>query len=381
MSAAARIRGTAPAATATDAAHRRALTQVLLGVTPLALTLWLAAATLRPHWAAEDFTLAYYPAAHRLLAGLSPYAATHAQVLDGAAFVYPALAAVALAPFALLTIGVSYHLWVMTCLAMVPGTLWLAGVRDWRVYGAVFLWYPIVAGWQGENVSVPMMYMLALAWRHRDRPLIVGLVCAAAISIKPFVWPLLLWLLATRRWRAAAWSLVAAITLNVIAWAIVGPGAVLSYLKLAAEDSAAQWRGGYGVMAVAHHLGLSRGPAELLLALVAVALTGALLRSGLGCRDDRASFVVAIGVMLVASPLVWIHYLVLLALALALLRPRLAAVWLVPIVLWLLPPATRVEAWQEALAWMVVAGCLVAALRAPGQPAERRPQVRLMAGG
>jgi alpha-1,2-mannosyltransferase len=341
----------------------RASTQMLLGVLPCALTFWLVIASVRFHWVAFDFYRAYYPAAHRLLEGGNPYAVTHQQVLAGTAFVYPALSAITFAPFALVGRGLSQHLYMLFCLALVPGTLWVARVRDWRIYGAVMLWYPIIIGWQGENISVPLMFLLALAWRHRDRAIVAGLITAAAISLKPFMWPIGLWLLATRRWRAAAWAFAWGALLNVLAWQIVGFNEIHTYLHLASEDTNALWRGGYSMLALAGHLGLGRGIGEALLLAVSVVVALALVYAGIFRRNDRQAIVLAVGLMLVASPLLWVHYFVLLLVPLALARPRFSAAWLVPVAMWLLPPSPAVAGWQLALALVLAGGCLTVALR------------------
>jgi hypothetical protein len=355
----------------------QALEHVLLGVLPLALTVGLAVAAVSSHWVAEDFSLAYYPAAHNLLDGGNVYAATNAQVLSGEAFVYPALSALLLAPFALFSVGLADHLYTLLCLALVPGTLWTLGVRDWRVYGVVMLFFPIVIGWQGENISIPLMFLVALAWRYRDRPLVAGLIIAAAISIKPFVWPLGLWLLATRRRRAAAWALASGIALNLLAWSIVGFNEISTYRHLASKDLSVFWKAGYGITAVAHQLGWGRGVGDGLL-LVAVALiAAAMLHKGLVKGRSREAFVLAVALMLVASPLVWIHYFVLLVVPLAITRPRFSTPWLVPLAMWLLPPATTVAGWQLVLAWALVAACVLGAFRdgpVGRWPAGHRPQ-------
>ncbi len=335
---------------------------LLLGLLPCMLTLWLAIAAISHHWVAQDFSLAYYPAAHRLLHGGNPYLATSSQIINGAAFVYPALSAVLLAPLALLSSGLADHVYTLLCLALIPLSLRLLGVRDWRVYGVVMLWYPIVIGWQGENVSVPLMFLTVVAWRNRERPLFAGLVVAAAISLKPLVWPLGLWLLATRRWRAAAWALGGGLALNLFAWGLVGFNEISTYVDLSSKDLHALWRGGYSVLALAHQLGLGRGAADVLLVLAVVVLAAVVLHQGLKLGDDRRALIMAVTLMLVASPLVWIHYFVLLVVPLAIARPRFSRLWMIPVAMWLLPPGTAVAGWQFGLAWVLVASCLLGAL-------------------
>ena len=174
-----------------------ALQHVVFGLVPILTTVALLVFEFKVQDVAVDFRSAYYPAAVRLLHGASPYAVTHREIFGGYAFVYPALAAVAFGPFALINRLAGQLLYTAICIACVPATLRVLDVRDWRVYGITLLWAPVYTGWLSANLTLPLMLLTALAWRYRDRPWIAGLVTVAAISLKPFVWPLALWLLAT----------------------------------------------------------------------------------------------------------------------------------------------------------------------------------------
>ena len=333
--------------------------QVLFGVVPIVVTMALLAFELKVQPIAVDFRSAYFPAAVRLLRGGSPYAVTHHEILEGYAFVYPALAAVAFGPFALISRIAGQLLYTAICIACVPATLRVLNVRDWRVYGITLLWFPVYTGWLSANLTLPLMLLTALAWRYRDRPWIAGLVTAAAISLKPFIWPLGLWLLATRRWRAAGYALVWGLALNLIAWGLVGVNEIHTYLRVSSKVTDALWRSGYSMLAVAHHLGFGRGAADVLLLVVAAAVSLAVVYVGFFRRQEREAIVLAILLMLVASPLVWSHYFALLLVPLALTRPRLAAVWAAPILIWVCPPKSGVAGWQEALVWIVACACLL----------------------
>jgi alpha-1,2-mannosyltransferase len=368
--------GSRRSATTRGTEFERALTQVLFGLIPAVVTGFVLLGALRSHGVAYDFHWSYYPAARRLLDGGDIYASTSLGLANGVAFTYPALAAVLLAPFALMGHSLADHVYLVACLLMVPGTLWLAGMRDWRVYGIALLWLPVIVGWQGGNVSVPLALLSALAWRWRGRPLRAGVVVAIAISVKPFIWPLALWLLATRRWRAAGWALASGLTINLLAWAIVGFNRIDTYLRLSGKLVSSQWRTGYGMLAVAHHLGAGRSAGELILLVVSGGVAVALVHSGLAKRSDRRSMVLVVALALVASPLVWSHYFVLLLLPLAIYRPRLSPLWAMPLAMYVCPTTTP-SGWQLALAWLVAGVCLTAALRpAPvgRRSADRRPQ-------
>jgi hypothetical protein len=340
----------------------RAAEHGIFGVVPVVATLALVAYQFKLHAVALDFHVAYYPAASRVLHGLSPYVATPREIAGGTSFVYPALAAVLLAPFALVSNGVAQVLYMLLCIACVPAILWTLRVRDWRLYGLAMLWFPVFDGWQSGNVTLPLALMIALAWRHRDRPLVAGLLTAVAISIKPFVWPLGLWLLATRRWKAAACALASGLVINLVSWWILGYDQISQYLHLSARDTDALWKGGYSMLAVAHHLGFGRTVGEGLL-LVASALAAAgVLHAGLVKRDGRQALGLTIVLMLVASPLLWAHYFSLLLIPLALRRPRLSVVWALPLLMWPMPPRQPVYGWEEILAWGVTAVCIAATL-------------------
>jgi hypothetical protein len=337
-----------------------ALQQVLFGFVPIVATAALLAFEFKVHDVAVDYRSAYFPAAVRLLHGGSPYAVTHHEIIGGYAFVYPALAAVAFGPFALISRLAGQLLYTAICIACVPAMLRVLNVRDWRVYGVTLLWAPVYTGWLSANLTLPLTLLTAVVWRYRDRPWIAGLVTVAAISLKPFIWPLGLWLLATRRWRAAGYAIVWGLALNLVAWAVVGFNEVHTYLRLSGKVTDALWRGGYSMLAVAQHLGLGRGAADALLLAVTATVGLAVIYVGFFRRREREAMVLVVLLMLVASPLVWSHYFALLLVPLALTRPRLAAIWAAPILIWLCPPRTGVAGWQEALAWIVGGACLIA---------------------
>lgn len=340
----------------------RALEHALFGFVPAVALVALIVFAFSIHEVAVDLRVAYWPAAHRLLNGGSPYAVTHHQIVNADAFVYPALSALVFAPFALVSNGVAQVLYALVCLACIPAILYTLNVRDWRIYGPVLLWSPVFEAWESGNVTLPLALAVALTWRHRNRPVVAGLITAAAISLKPFVWPLALWLLATRRWRAATWALVSGLLINLLAWGILGYNEIHVYLNLSREVTNALWRGGYSMMALGGQLGLGRGASEGLLVIASVVAAGALLYTGLIKRNERNALVLAVVLMLLASPLVWSHYFALLLIPLALSRPRLSPAWGFGLLMWPVPPRANVAGWQEALAWVITALCVAIAL-------------------
>jgi hypothetical protein len=353
---------------------RRAAQNSLFGLVPVLVILALVVFQFKLHAVAVDFRVAYYPAAHRLLHGLNPFAVTPSQIAAGTGFVYPALSALVFAPFALIGEGAAGALYMLVCIACVPAILRTLNVRDWRVYGVSMLWFPVFDAWQSGNVTLPLTLMIALTWRHRDRPWVAGVLTAAAISIKPFVWPLALWLLATRRWKAAAWAIASGVAFNLLAWGLVGFNEISTFLHLSSEDTRALWKGGYSVLAIAHHLGLARPAGEVLLVAVAIVAAAALVYIAAVKHRERDALVLAILLMLLASPLLWAHYFALLLVPLAIYRPTLGVGWVLPVLMWPMPPRQPVYGWQEALAWGITAVVLAITLRPPRRVASSPPR-------
>src|SRR5229473_1122991 len=108
----------------------------------------------------------------------------------------PSLAALLLAPLALIPRGAADVIFAGLEIAAVLGTLRILRVRDWRLYGLVMLCPAVFSGWTLANVTLLLGLGIAAVWRYRAHPLFVGLLIALLVSVKLFLWPLALWLLA-----------------------------------------------------------------------------------------------------------------------------------------------------------------------------------------
>jgi hypothetical protein len=163
-------------------------------------------------------------------------------------------------------------------------------------------------------------------WACRDRARIAGGALGVSIAAKVFLWPLTVWLVATRRVRAAAWSIgVAAFTLFV-SWAVVGFRGLADYPDLVRRLTDRMDERAYTVYALGVDLGLPEAVAwTLWLALAVAVLAASVVRTRRG--DEQGAFVLALAAAIAFSPIVWLHYFTLLLVAVAIARPRLAAVW------------------------------------------------------
>ncbi len=315
----------------------RAGTHVICGALPVMgslLTLWVA---LTNHAIAYDFDRAFWPAGRAVLNGLSPYASTNSYVAThGTAFVYPAPGALLFAAFAWIPRGVADVVFLLLCAAAAPATLRVLGVRDWRVYGIAMLWPPVMSAWQTANVSLLLAFGLAVVWRHRDRAAVAGIVIGLLISLKIFLWPLIGWLVFTRRWRALVWAVASAAAISIAAWAVVGFDHFGAYTALASAMSKLEQYTAYTPLAVVLHLGAGQTLADIgAVACAALATVAALVFARK--ERDLALMLGAVAVSLLATPVVWRHYFVLFLVPLALARPRLSVLWFLPVLMWTFP--------------------------------------------
>jgi hypothetical protein len=124
-------------------------------------------------------------------------------------------------------------------------------------------------------------------------------------------------------------------------------------------------------------IGLSRLGGSAVTALsvaLAVAVVGAVLIAQRRPDGDRRSLAVGVAGALLATPVLWLHYLVLLFVPIALARPRLSAVWFVPLAFWVTPLAhSDGSVWRTCYA-LAVSALIVVWTVAPSSFAEGRRQ-------
>lgn len=311
---------------------------------------------------ANDFHDGYWPAARALLEGHSPIGPTPTAALSTGQFVYPPIAALLLSPFGLLPRGVGDVVMTLITVLSVGGALHVLGVRDPRCYAVAMLWFPVFSGIQNANLSLPLVVGVALAWRYRQRALIVASCVALCVAVKLFLWPLLLWLAVTR-WRTAALTVLIAAVLSLAGWAVVGFDQVPYFLHVLGADE----RFGAPLAYTSHALMLGLGVPSAASHLVAYALGACVLVAvavvGRRTDGDRPAFILALAAALLLSPLVWLHYLTLLLVPLAITRPRLGLVWFLPLVTFgFSQPPGRPAVWEVAVVLVVLCATFAAAL-------------------
>jgi alpha-1,2-mannosyltransferase len=344
--------------------------KLFLAVLPPALLLVLVVAR---YWVGRHLGFDYRPlweASRHLFNGESVYPAPHAAALqDEQQFVYPPLAAVLAAPLAVFPFGVAAALLAVMELGATVLTLSILGVRDWRCYGVVFLWYPVLQNLLIGSITSLLALGLAVIWRYRDDRRVATPVSAVVIAAKVFLWPMLFWLAATRRWLTAVWAVLLGLAGIAVAWAVIGFGGLTSYPRLLDELSRLEAWKSYSVVALGLVLGLSTGEARALAIVAGTAVLIAVLLVGRRRADDpdadRRAFVLAIGAAFLFSPIVWTHYLALLVVPIAVTRRRLTPVWFVPLAMWATTSQSDGQAWRIVLGLSVWVVVLAAVFRAP----------------
>jgi alpha-1,2-mannosyltransferase len=197
-----------------------------------------------------------------------------------------------------------------------------------------FLWPPVLSAIQTGNVTLLMALAAALVWRFRDRDRASGLALGVSLAAKLYLWPLVVWLLVTRRVRAAGWSVLVALVVLVGTWAAIGFAGLTGYPALLhrLSENSDEWA--LSVYAVALDAGASSFVARALWLAVAVgvlALGIALARSG----DRRGAFIVLVAASIAFSPIVWLHYFALLVVVVAVAEQSLGLAWFAPLLMWL----------------------------------------------
>ncbi len=125
---------------------------------------------------AWDVRFAYLPAAEAVLDGDSPYPALDDPILeDQKGYVYPPQLLLALVPLTPLPNGVVGAIVAAGLLALLGLTLWILGIRDVRCYAAALLWVPALSGVLLGNISIPLAFAVAVAWRYRDGGVAAGM--------------------------------------------------------------------------------------------------------------------------------------------------------------------------------------------------------------
>jgi alpha-1,2-mannosyltransferase len=351
------------------AALRRLSEIGLLAVLPAVLALAIIGGAIGNRYA-FDFHGALWQSARDVLDGRNPYPPpTRAGVAPGDRFVYPPPVAILLVPFGLLPFPVAAALITVVLIAAVAATLVVLGVRDWRCYGAAYLSVAVLHDIRLGALTPLLALGLALTWRWRARAL-AAVPLALIIVAKLFLWPLTVWLVATGRARVALRAVVLALCSSAAGWAIIGFAGLSDYPRLLSVLSDAEQGRGYSLVSGGLWLGLGAPAARAVALVVGAALLALCWREGRRGFDER-SLALSLAAALALSPIVWLHYFVLLLVPIALARRSFGPIWLIPALFWITPFEENFGEHWRTLAGLGLAALALGAAARASAPASR----------
>jgi len=290
-----------------------------------------------------DFRGGLYNAGRDIIHGLSPYQpgflAHQAAIMraGGRAVgesadnpfsipVYPAPANLAVVPLSLLPFWLAGTLYTLLSVAAMILGLALLGVRDWRCIALALISWPFTYGLYLGALGPFLVLGAAIAWHWRAQLWPPAIAIALLVITKVFPWPLGIWLLITRRFRTLALAIAIGAVVTLAAWAAIGFHGLAQYPHMLSNLSFIQEGRAVSLVAVLIAIGL---PAVAIAA--AAALLGFAWHISKRPDGDRTAFGLAIIATLTATPIVWEHYMVLLFVPIALITPRLSAIWFLPL--------------------------------------------------
>jgi len=304
-------------------AARRLAPILVFGVLPVVVVVAMLVTGHSTTSLSADFHNELYPEAKLLLQWKNPFPGPDAALQHGHNLIWPPVAAFLVSPFTILSPAAADWAIALVGLACFMASLAIVGVRDWRVYGVFVLWPSVIGETRVSHLTPVLCLLLALAWRYRDTRFAPGVAIGFAGAIKFFLWPLGIWLAAIGRVRE---TLVAA-ALAAASLLLVLPFTSLhDYLHTLVELGKDFDQDSYSPFGFLMQIGAPERLARGVTWAIGLALLVACWR--------RASLGLAVAAALVLSPIVWLDYYAVAAIPLAVVRPRLTWVWLLPIATW-----------------------------------------------
>ena len=272
----------------------------------------------------SDFHGTIWSPDRAVLHGVSPYPDPAKPFATQPAVYLPPIFLATL-PLGWLSLHVATWIWFGLLLAAAFGLLAVLDVRNPWCYALLLLSLPVEQALVLGNASILVALGVALAWRFRFHPILGPLAVAATVTVKFWLWPLIIWLLIVRP-RAGLLSGVLFGALTLLAWAVIEFHGLSDYPTLMHAEG--RRFAGAGVLFVAALIQLH---VAVRLAAALGILGGLVLIAAAWARrtDELGSLSLALLAALVATPVAWPHYLVLMAvpIAIAWRTPNLAWAW------------------------------------------------------
>jgi alpha-1,2-mannosyltransferase len=250
----------------------------------------------------------------------------------------PPVWTVLISPLGLMEAIDAYRLFVLLSVLIVLGYLaWTAeelGLRPvWAVVGAglLLLSSPLISTLALGQVYPVLALGLVAAWilDRRENRRLSGVALGLVVALKPSMAPVLLWPLVRRRWDAFAAACVSGLAATLVGLVVAGPAATWRYVGVLNEGSAAAYWDNASIPAAMarffteHPYGQNAATLPWMvyvgyaIGIAVVVVTAARIRGG-----GEAGLWALVAASLLASPIAWHNYLVLLAPGVLLLLAR-----------------------------------------------------------
>lgn len=250
----------------------------------------------------------------------------------------PPVWTVLISPLGLLEAIDAYRLFVVVSILLVLGYLaWTAEelrLRPvWAVVGAglLLLSSPLLSTLALGQVYPVLALGLVAAWisDRRDRQWPSGASLGLVVALKPSLAPILLWPLVRRRWGSFLAACVSGLAATLVGLVVAGPSATFRYVRILNEGFASAYWDNASIPAAAtrffteHRFGENVATLPWMVyvgyavGIGVVALTAVRIRGG-----GDAGLWALVAASLLASPIAWHNYLVLLAPGVLLLLAR-----------------------------------------------------------
>jgi len=250
----------------------------------------------------------------------------------------PPLWTVLISPLGLLEPITAYRVFVLISLVVVVGYLaWtveeLRLRPGWTAVGVVMLLLssPLLVTLALGQVYPLLALGLVAAWvaDRRDRQEVSGAALGGVVALKPVLLPVLLWPLVRRRWRALLAALIAGAVATLLGIVVLGPGATLDYVGVLRDQPVSTYWDNASLPSAAARLFTENHyaqniatlpwlvPVAYMLGLGVIVLTAVRVRHG-----PEVGLWALVAASLLASPIAWHNYLVLLGPGILLLLAR-----------------------------------------------------------
>ena len=250
----------------------------------------------------------------------------------------PPLWILLISPFGLLEPLIAFRVFVLMTLVMTVGYLaWMADelrLRPvWAVVGTAMLLFssPLLATLALGQIYPILALLLVAAWMadRRDKLSFCGGILGVVVALKPSLAPILLWPMVRRRWRTFGAALVSGAVATLVGIVVVGPGATLDWLRLLSDSSASPYWDNASLPSAAARLFTENPfaaniatlpwtiPVAYALGIGVIVVTAVRVR-----RGAEVGLWALVAASLLASPIAWHNYLVLLGPGILLLLAR-----------------------------------------------------------